>query len=278
MIRFRLMVAGALMISTASVQAQMACDAGEAENLRRLQDMKSQEADLAHELLAATYRMDANSVIWLLEKGAPVDARSDGGSTPLMLLVMRTERGEDDSENGEDLSGGVEVVPWPCARERREAERRILDALMRRSPELDARNSEGSTALLIAAAGKRFDLVVALQHAGANINAADRRGETAIFQAPRVSLKSLVEAGADINAANKNGDTILHVKMRTIAGRRLIDFVNTAIKLGARDSRNKRGEWASEQMAAAGWMLPMHGGPGPLDAVRKRIKATRPDE
>jgi ankyrin repeat protein len=210
-----------------------------------------------------------------VEKGAPVDARSDNGSTPLMLLVTRVDAGEDDPENREDLSGGVEVVPWPCARERQQAERAILAALLQRSPDLDARNSDGVTALLFAAARKRFDLVIALQEKGADINAADRTGATAIFFAPRASLKSLVKAGADINAANANGDTILHVKMRTMGGQRLVDFVNTALRLGARDSRNKRGEWASEQFVDSISFLQMDGGFKPLDALRKRLRATR---
>lgn len=268
-------VAVVTIFATASVQAQMVCGADDAENLRLLQTMNGSEADLAQGLLAAANRLQPRSVVWLLEKGVPVDSHDDRGGTPLIYLVAGAEKGEEDPDNREGLSRGVEVVPWPCVTERQSAERAILDALLRRSPNFESRDSAGFTALLIAAKRKRFDLVLALHDAGANINAALPSGTTAIFFASRSSLKSLVKAGADINAANSHGDTILHQKMSSLGGQRLIDFVDTAIKLGARDSRSNRGEWASEVFVDSISFLEMGGGLGPLDKLRKRLKATR---
>ena len=271
-------VAVAALFTTASAHAQMVCGADDAENLRLLQAMNGSEADLAQALLAAANRLQPRSVVWLLEKGVPVDSHDDRGGTPLIYLVLGAEEGEADPYNRERLPRGVKVVPWPCATERQGAERAILDALLRRSPDLESRNSAGFTALLIAAKRMRFDLVLALQDAGANINAALPSGTTAIFFAPRSALKSLVKAGADINAANSQGDTILHQKMSSLGGQRLIDFVDTAIRLGARDSRNQRGEWASEVAVDSISFLEMGGGIAPLDKLRKRLKATRTEE
>jgi hypothetical protein len=53
----------------------------------------------------------------------------------------------------------------------------------------------------------RFDLVLPLHDAGANINAAHPSVTTAIFLCAEVVAQSLVTAGADINAANAQWTT-----------------------------------------------------------------------
>lgn len=266
------------MFATTFAHAQMVCGADDAEKLRQLQGMDGSGADLSQALLAAAHRLQPHSVVWLLEKGVSADSHDDYGLTPLMHLAIGADQGPDDPDQSESLPRGVEKVPWPCTPERHAAERAILDALLRRSPNLEARNSKGFTALLIAAARGRFDLVLALHDAGANINAASPAGATAVFFAPRTSLKQLIKAGADINAADSDGDTILHEKMTRLGGRQLIDFIDTAIKLGARDSRNQRGDWASEMPVDSISFLEMSGGLAPVDALRKRLKATRTED
>ncbi len=88
----------------------------------------------------------------------------------------------------------------------------------------------GDTALHLASAAYRVDLIKLLLHAGANVNASyNRRRGTPLHYAAdgyiggdtfnpmqQVStLKLLLEAGADINAQDKNGATALHRATRT---------------------------------------------------------------
>lgn len=298
-------LAAILAINTAN--AQVVCGATDAEKLQRLQSATS-PLDLSAELLSAAGQQQPRSVAWLLERGAPIDGHDTTGVTALMAFILGVQRPPDELEK--KLSDAYKKLPpWPCERETRDAERAILRALLARSPDLEARDAAGSTALLMAARVRRFDLANALHDAGAKIDAADATGETALLQAARQGrfdlvlafhalgadinardatgttaiffaphdwLKRLVSAGADINAADAHGNTALHFSMTRLPGQQLLDYVETAISLGAHDSRNKRGDWASELPLDSISFLEIPRGLDKADAMRKRLKATRP--
>ena len=123
-------------------------------------------------------------------------------------------------------------------------ERRKVKTLLRTSPELASElvtqarlhDSEifhwlyvSDTALHLAAAGYRTEIVRMLLSSGADVNAVNRRGATALHYAadgyivgPAWDAKQqvrtvgvLLEAGAEINAEDKNGATPLHRAVRT---------------------------------------------------------------
>jgi hypothetical protein len=123
-------------------------------------------------------------------------------------------------------------------------ERRKVKTLLRKIPELvrelvtQARLYESAichwlyvsdTALHLAAAGYRTEIVRMLLSAGADVNAVNRRGATSLHYAtdgyivgPAWDAKQqvrtigvLLEAGAEINAHDKNGATPLHRAVRT---------------------------------------------------------------
>lgn len=114
----------------------------------------------------------------------------------------------------------------------------------------------GDTALHLAAAGYRLEIVRLLVAAGANPNAAsNHRRSTPVHYAAdgyingpawdakrQVStLRCLLEAGADLNAQDKNGATALHRAVRT----RCAAAVQFLLKAGAEPTlKNKPGSTA----------------------------------
>lgn len=89
----------------------------------------------------------------LIEAGADVRATSPDGATPLHFAA---------------LADGPEELLLPVVRD-----------LIRRGPAVDARTSEGRTALQFAVWKKRYRIAKLLVAAGANLDARDVQGKTA---------------------------------------------------------------------------------------------------
>ena len=86
--------------------------------------------------------------------------------------------------------------------------------LLARGANINARNNKGSTALHIAVHYGHREIVEALVNAGADINAKGRYGMTALHWAADNGsediVKALVRAGADVNVTDRFGFTALH--------------------------------------------------------------------
>jgi hypothetical protein len=110
----------------------------------------------------------------------------------------------------------------------------------------------GDTALHIAAAAYRPDIVSGLIAAGADVHATNRHGDEALHAASvgapgsitwnppaqAATIVSLIDAGADPNTVNKRGVSPLHVAVRT----RCAAAVRTLLEHGADPERkNKSG-------------------------------------
>ena len=92
----------------------------------------------------------------------------------------------------------------------------VVQALLARAKgpdEVDARNDEGETPLMLAAQGSALPIVRLFLKAGAGVFTADREGLTALhhaaLQANPLVIDELLAAGADPNAQTRDGRTPL---------------------------------------------------------------------
>ena len=116
---------------------------------------------------------------------------------------------------------------------------------------INARNSVGSTALMLAADQNINMWVVRhLLEAGADVNARNNNGSTALMAAAnQYIVEDLLEAGADINARNNNGSTALLLAVY----RRNINVVIPLLQAGANANvRNNDGYTALMYAASQG--------------------------
>ena len=250
---------------------------------QQLDELSAKQAELTPaEAQAALWRAahenSPKTVAWLLQHGANADAQDESGKTALILNVLGARH--DDTTIEQLEKAFKDLPPWPG--EDAKTEQATFELLLKSTHEIDARDGKGITALLYAAALKRFDIVLRLHAAGADLNAKSTGGEAPIFYAPPATLATLVKLGADINATDARGGTVLHRAMRSLCDDRLRDYVDKATKAGARDSMNTKGQWASE-VPDPGFCPTLDFGPNGLskqlalvEAVRKQVKATRP--
>lgn len=94
-------------------------------------------------------------------------------------------------------------------------DRPAIDRALRRGANVNAKRSDGYTALHIAALSSRRSIVEKLILNRADVEIRDMSGKTALFHAASCRdfkcVKHLVEdGGADVNAQDNAGDTILH--------------------------------------------------------------------
>lgn len=109
---------------------------------------------------------------------------------------------------------------------------RTVPFLLERGAEANARDMEGTTALM-RASGRT---VRAILDAGADPNAVDSKGRTPLMYAvawiqDTETIKALLDAGANPNARDKDGDTVLQYAQ----GRGRSDIVALLRRAGARD-------------------------------------------
>ena len=92
-------------------------------------------------------------------------------------------------------------------------------ALISGGDDVNARQPDGSTALLWAAYESDPEMVAALVEAGADPNAANEFGITPLLQASRIGdaavIGTLLDAGADVSLTSPNGETALMAAART---------------------------------------------------------------
>ena len=130
-------------------------------------------------------------------------------------------------------------------------------ALLAKSPDVNAAEADGTTALHWAVRAGQGDLVRLLLNAKANVRAANRYGVTPLSRAAvngdAAMIDTLLRAGADPNAALPNGETVLMTAARTGRTDALKVLVARGANVNAQELR--RGEtplvWAAANGHAA---------------------------
>ncbi|KAK1929821.1 Serine/threonine-protein phosphatase 6 regulatory ankyrin repeat subunit B [Phytophthora citrophthora] len=181
----------------------------------------------------ATYgALDA--VQWLLDRGADFEARDVGGNSPLHLAAAYCSLPVVELL----LAAGADVNAWnaleatPLHFAAPNGNCVVVETLIKNGADLEARDERGNTPLIAAtfvsqsaaphfASGDQktqYALVKVLLRHGANPNAVNNVGDTALFGAVHNEyddvVKLLLAHGADARVRNNQQETLLHVLAR----------------------------------------------------------------
>jgi ankyrin repeat protein len=190
----------------------------------------------------------------LLKEGANVNAGSAEGRTPLYnaigenenrlpLIELLIDAGADVNvlgpEVGYDPGYSWSLIGRFTPLMLNYESPKVIELLLDAKADLDARDSEGRTALMLHSFFGSVQTVKLLIEAGADLNAKNNYGETALLYAQCSAggggwdiLKTLLEAGADINAQTNTGDTLLMFAMDYSSA----EGIQALIEAGARES------------------------------------------
>jgi ankyrin repeat protein len=192
--------------------AMCAALAGKAENLQILQNAG---ATFTNDLVYSCALGSLDGVKQQLQTGASVNAKNEAGRTPLAaaaanghltIVDFLLQHGADVNSEGKD--GNVTKTALNFAAEK--GHTAVVKALLDRKADLKP-NSVGETALWEAIDGDYSDTVKCLLDHGADPNGQNPDGEPLLFSAHKHSelIPILIAAGAEVNATNKLGSTAL---------------------------------------------------------------------
>lgn len=142
----------------------------------------------------------------------------------------------------------------------------LVREILRYHPDLEARDRQGNTAVIAASEDSgntseedRAECIRLLVHAGANVNAKNNQGNTALHETFLTAVEEmLLTLGADVNAKNNEGETPIFTTVDN-------DAIALYIQHGANLSiRNNNGQTAIEAAADRG--------PLRVEAFRKAVQ------
>ncbi|HUV08285.1 MAG TPA: ankyrin repeat domain-containing protein [Spirochaetia bacterium] len=181
----------------------------------------------------------ADKIQALLDGDLDVNVRNGEGHTALQWAI---QHGKADTAKlllargaGRDGLSGAELAPMMLYAIT-VPDLELAEHLIRAGADVNAENEKGQTALGLAAYEASTQIVEALLSAGADVEARDRRGATALMRAAigghLETVRLLLERGADIAAADSLGQTVLMYAARG-SGQKQGPVVRVLLKSGS---------------------------------------------
>jgi len=169
------------------------------------ENVNKQDSDGNTPLIVAARHGDFGIAQTLVKKGADIKARNKDGYDALLALAnysMPGMRGA--SKNGKSAEPvGITT----------EGHLKTAEYLLNEGADVNAKNNEGSTALILAAQLNKKDIVELLLNKGADVHATNLNGYTALMLAAAKGqgdvICPLMRKGADMNAKGSDGNTAL---------------------------------------------------------------------
>ena len=199
-------------------------DSGEGQQVEKLlregADANARdEAGTPAIVLAAEKGYSPAAVKALLDHGARVDDADGGGKTALMIAVKRyvmkvvnllLESGA--RLDTRDRDGNTPLLEAICASAFQDGAADLVSLLLAHGADARAVNQQGVNTVMMAAQCRNPAMAELVQK-GAEINAADRDGTTALMiaclKAEEAYVKFLLDHGADVRARDKAGRSVL---------------------------------------------------------------------
>jgi hypothetical protein len=133
----------------------------------------------------------------------------------------------------------------------------MVELLLSSGANVNAKNENGETVLMMLDDDATSDLVWDLINAGADVNLKDDSGNTALMQTASENnseaLKALLDAGAEVNARNENGRTALMLA----ATEGMVNNVRTLVLAGADINARDESDDSALTLAAGNDHLPV---------------------
>ncbi len=152
---------------------------------------------------SVSYTSVAGGVAFVAPENPFVKAAQEDNLENLTALIAGTD------VNLRDKRSGTTALEHAV----RNANREMVQLLLAAGANVNAKDAEGETVLMMLDDDATSDLVWDLLNAGAGVNLKDNLGNTPLMQAATLNnleaLKTLLDAGADVNLRNKQGRTAL---------------------------------------------------------------------
>ena len=173
----------------------------------------------------------------IIDQGADVNATNNNNST---ALIQASSKGNIDAINVL-LSAGANMAiqnvvdnTWIHCAIFGNCSKEVLQSIIDQGADVNARNNQNITALMLASRKGNIDAMNVLLSAGANRTIEDADGDTWIHYAiygncSKEVLQSIIDQGADVNATNKNNTTALMLASE----KGNIDAMNVLLRAGA---------------------------------------------
>jgi ankyrin repeat protein len=246
-------------LSNAVSELLASSSAGDMENVRALVESGAEvnATDLFGNtpLIYAAAGGHMGLVHWLIENGVRVNAKNQIGMTALHraqmqghteVVMLLKKYGAEDETQGVAYGAGAAVGTLDLLQAASDGNVQGVRACLATGADVNAKNAEGWTALMIATLkGYREIVQILLEEERAQVNARSHHGWTALRYAVSMgdseSIRILLAAGAEVNAPDHDGWTALI----QAAGEGNLECLEILLAEGAEaESKNKIGETA----------------------------------